>query len=186
MLARFPIPIVLFSIPHHVCGMVYWKFIYNGVMVWTQIKHNVLGGWVIEQKIETENKKNKVKTIRTAENTSKYLCEENQKLQSTQNQQSTQRQQIYRFTALKKGGEQLLIYGEKGRGLCGKRLILGISRIPNTCEEHNDRGGTTAAGQSNTAAEGLDMVNDPHIPDLLDMEGPPQRTAHQISGSVLR
>ncbi|KAF2592649.1 hypothetical protein F2Q70_00042548 [Brassica cretica] len=42
-------------------------------------------------------------------------------------------------------------------------------------------GGTTAAGQSNTAAEGLDMVNDPHIPDLLDMEGPPQRTAHQIS-----
>ncbi|KAF3523560.1 hypothetical protein F2Q69_00046416 [Brassica cretica] len=69
----------------------------------------------------------------------------------------------------------------KGKRPMWERLILGIARIPNTCEEHNDRGGTTAAGQSNTAAEGLDMVNDPHIPDLLDMEEPPQRTAHQIS-----
>ncbi|CAF2205680.1 unnamed protein product [Brassica napus] len=48
--------------------------------------------------------------------------------------------------------------------------------------EHNDRRRTTATGQYNGAAQGQDMVNDPRIPDLLEREEPPQRTAHQRSG----
>ena len=75
----------------------------------------------------------------------------------------------------------------KGKRPIWERLIYGIPGIPNTCEEDNDRRRTTATGQYNGAAQGQDMVNDPRIPDLLEREEPPpQRTAHQRSGSVLR
>ncbi|WZY86649.1 hypothetical protein YC2023_033033 [Brassica napus] len=71
----------------------------------------------------------------------------------------------------------------KGKRPMLERLIFCIAGIPNTYEEDNDSGRTTLASQSNPAPEGLDMVNDPHLPDLLDREEPPPPNGpHQISG----
>ncbi|KAL0734312.1 hypothetical protein Bca4012_010522 [Brassica carinata] len=70
----------------------------------------------------------------------------------------------------------------KGKRPMWEHLIFGIAGIPNRSEEDNDNRRTTLASQSNPAPEGLDIVNDPHLPDLVDREEPPQRTVHQILG----